>query len=123
MSKTKKPESQANSIAVSTMLMASTLAVTAYAHENPFEFSDLDSGYMIAESSHNEGQKMPDTNVKREGSGKGCNKLADGKCGEGTCGTSSANDCEENLSGSKGNNKLGEGKCGEGACGTQELSK
>ncbi|MGI9227926.1 MAG: hypothetical protein ACR2PU_03950 [Gammaproteobacteria bacterium] len=95
---------------------------TVNAQENPFEIHTLSSGYMVAESEA-KGQEAPDADVPREGSGKGCNKLGSGQCGEGTCGTNAKDDCEENLTGSKGDNSLGEGKCGEGQCGTDAVKK
>jgi uncharacterized low-complexity protein len=59
----------------------------ANAAENPFAMSELSSGYMVADS-------------HMEGGDKG---KAEGKCGEGKCG------------GEKKMEK--EGKCGEGKCG------
>lgn len=79
---------------VSTTFSISTLAA------NPFEITDLQSGYQLADSH------------KKEGEGK----CGEGKCGEGMCG---AEHHKEN--GSKhGEGKCGEGKCGEGMCGAKD---
>ncbi|GJM04649.1 MAG: hypothetical protein DHS20C09_06400 [marine bacterium B5-7] len=64
------------------------------AADNPFNMTDLGSGYMVAE----------------EGS---CgDKKEEGKCGEGKCG-------DKKAEGSCGDKKA-EGKCGEGKCGDKK---
>ncbi len=69
-----------------------TVSGVALADENPFELTDLESGYMLADG----------------------HKGDEGKCGEGKCG-------EEGDEGKCGEGKCGEegdeGKCGEGKCG------
>ena len=88
--------------AIAGVAFVSSLAVTSTAvadADNPFELSDLDSGYMLA--GHHKGDEG------KCGEGKcGDDKGDEGKCGEGKCGE-----------GKCGGEKDGEGKCGEGKCG------
>ena len=78
---------------------AAAVGVTpiANAAENPFALKPLSSGYMVAD--HHEGEKMPD-----------------GKCGTGKCGSNMKKQ------------KAEEGKCGakegkEGSCGADKKAK
>ena len=82
--------------AVGTAFVASMAAsTTAMAADNPFEATELDSGYMLADGHKGKEGKC--------GEGKcGGEKAKEGKCGEGKCG---------------GDKKAHEGKCGEGKCG------
>jgi len=66
---------------------------TAVADDNPFEATDLDSGYMLA----------------------GGDKGEEGKCGEGKCGGDKGE--EGSCGDDKAEGKGEEGKCGEGKCG------
>lgn len=82
--------------------------------ENPFTVSELSTGYMqLAESDQ-----------------PASNKMKDGNCGEGKCGSSMMKGAEEktaegNCAGNKPMPKMGkndknmEGKCGEGKCGAE----
>ena len=81
-------------VAVGAALAASTFsAPAANIESNPFEITNLPSGYMVADA-HGEG------------------KCGEGKCGEGKSDTEGK--CGE---GKCGEDKCGEGKCGEGKCG------
>ena len=82
--------------AFSTALATTSLSMAANvsAEENPFQITNLPGGYMIAEEKA-QGQMPPDADAQREGSGKGCNKLASGQCGEGQCGTNAKDDCAD----------------------------
>jgi len=71
------------------------ISATAVADDNPFDASDLDAGYMLADSHEGE-----------EGEGEG--SCGEGE-GEGSCG-------EGEGEGSCGEGE-GEGSCGEGKCG------
>jgi uncharacterized low-complexity protein len=82
-----KPVAAAVGVAFVSSVVVSTIAV---ADENPFDASDLDAGYMLAE--HGEGE------------GEGSCGEGEGSCGEGE---------GEGSCGEKGD----EGKCGEGKCG------
>ena len=83
--------------AVGAAFVSSLAASSVAAADNPFELTDLDSGYQLADSHEGEEGKC--------GEGKcGGEKGEEGKCGEGKCG------------GEKGE----EGKCGEGKCGGEK---
>ena len=75
-------------------------ANVALADANPFVAVELDSGYALAA------------------------KDAEGKCGEGKCGTDDSADkdtegkCGEGKCGTESADKDTEGKCGEGKCGS-----
>ncbi len=93
--------------------IALTGTAVADADDNPFELSDLDSGYMLAGGHKGEdgscGEKGEDGKCgEHDGEGKG----EDGGCGEkgedGGCGEKGEED-----DGEKGE----DGKCGEGKCG------
>ena len=88
----KKNELKPIAAAIGAALTASVIAMpTANADANPFDMTELSSGYMVADS--HEGKC---------GEGKcGEEKAEEGKCGEGKC----------------GEGKAEEGKCGEGKCG------
>lgn len=94
--------------AVGVAFVSSLVISTAVADDNPFDASDLDTGYMLAES-HGDGG---------EGScGEGSCGEGEGSCGEGSCGEGEGScgegSCGEGSCGEKGD----EGKCGEGKCG------
>ena len=87
----KKYELKPIAAAVGAALTASVIAMpTANADANPFEITELSSGFMVAGD--------------HEGS------CGEGKCGEGKCGEGEGK-AEEG--------KCGEGKCGEGKCGEE----
>ena len=102
--------------AIAGVAFVSSLAVTSTAvadEDNPFELSDLDSGYMLA--GHHKGDEG------KCGEGKcGDDKGDEGKCGEGKCGgdddKGDEGKCGEGKCG--GDDKGEEGKCGEGKCGS-----
>ncbi len=123
--------------AVGAVLATSSFSISAEnAGDNPFQMTELSSGYMVAGK---EGKC---------GEGKcGEGKCGEGKCGEGKCGGNLAvkmmdkngdgsiswtewdhgfasmdanNDGEltaAEINGKSGEGKCGEGKCGEGKCG------
>jgi len=68
------------------------------AANNPFNLTEISTGYMVADQ-------------------------AEGKCGEGKCGEGKAKNKKESEGKSRvakdGDKKSGEGKCGEGKCGGQ----
>ena len=123
-----KPNLIAMSAIVASSAFASQIVV---ANENPFEMTDLSSGYMVA-GNHGKHKKMKKMDTDGSGSiskdefmaysekkfdrkdknGDGeitpdeMRKHKEGKCGEGKCGE-----------GKCGESKSGEGKCGEGKCG------
>ena len=102
----KKYELKPIAAAVGAALTASVIAMPiANADANPFDMTELSSGYMVADG-HEEGK-----------CGEG--KCGEGKCGEGKCGEGKAEEgkCGE---GKCGEGKCGEGKCGEGKCGEGE---
>lgn len=70
--------------AVGVAFISSLAISTAVADDNPFDASDLDTGYMVADS-HGDG-------------GEGSCGEGEGSCGEGSCG--------------EGEGSCGEGKCG-----------
>ena len=97
-----KPLSAAVGVAFVSSMALSGAAIAA---ENPFELSDLDSGYMVAGGDKGEEGKC------------GGDKGEEGKCGgdkgeEGHCG----GDCDDD-DGDDDGDKGEEGKCGEGKCG------
>ena len=98
----KKKELKPIAAAVGAALTASVIAMpTANADANPFEMTELSSGYMVADSEGKCGEG-------KCGEGKcGEEKAEEGKCGEGKCGE-----------GKCGEEKAEEGKCGEGKCGS-----
>ncbi len=87
-----KPVAAAVGIAFVSSLVVSGAAL---ASDNPFDASDLDTGYMLA-GGHG------DKHDKKHEEGK----CGEGKCGEGKCGEKA-----------EAEGKCGEGKCGEGKCG------
>ena len=101
-----KPVAAAVGVAFISSLVFSAVAV---ADENPFDASDLDTGYMLADS-HEGGEGSCG---EGEGScGEGSCGEGEGSCGEGSCGEGSCGEGEGSC-GEKGE----EGKCGEGKCG------
>ena len=93
-------------VAVSAALATSAFAISAVnADENPFQMTELSSGYMVADA-HGAAQEGAAEEEKNEEG-----KCGEGKCGEGKCGgeKSDADTSEEG--------KTEEGKCGEGKCG------
>ncbi|MEZ0150852.1 MAG: hypothetical protein AB9Q18_00985 [Candidatus Reddybacter sp.] len=94
-------------------MVSVALSPVASAASNPFQLSELTSGYEVA-SKHSEGKcgegKCGEGKAKAKAEGK-CGEAkakakakakAEGKCGEGKCGEGKAK---------------AEGKCGEGKCG------
>ena len=95
----KKFELKPIAAAVGAALAVSVIAMpTANADANPFNLTELSSGYMVAE-------------------------MEEGKCGEGKCGEGKADSAAEKMEEGKcgegkcGESKAEEGKCGEGKCG------
>ncbi|MDH3923757.1 MAG: hypothetical protein OET41_04040 [Xanthomonadales bacterium] len=92
-----KPVAAAVGVAFVSSMAVSTSAVAA---DNPFEATDLDSGYMLA----------------------GGEKAEEGKCGEGKCGGEKAEE-GKGGEGKCGGEKAEEGKCGEGKCGGEKAEE
>ena len=104
-----KPIAAALGTTFAVSLVASPIA---NAGENPFNMTELNSGYMVA--GHDAEGKCGEG--KKEGEGKcGEGKAeSEGKCGEGHDGKKAEGACGEKA---KAEGKCGEGKCGEGKCG------
>lgn len=85
---------------------ASVAATSVVAAENPFALKPLSSGYMVAEH-HGE-------------------KDAEGKCGDGKCGSEMKSDRKMDAEGKCGSEMKSEkkteadGKCGTGKCGAEK---
>jgi uncharacterized low-complexity protein len=99
-----KPVAAAVGVAFVSSLAFSAIAI---ADDNPFDTSDLDAGYMLADS-HEGGEGSC-------GEGEGSCGEGEGSCGEGSCGEGEGS-CGEGSCGE------GEGSCGEGSCGEGEGS-
>lgn len=88
-------------------LATATLSPLVSAAENPFQVSELSSGYKVADA--HEG-KCGDSKAEGEGKCGDAKAEGEGKCGdskaegEGKCGESKSDE---------------EGKCGEGKCGAE----
>ena len=106
-----KPIAATVGAAFVTSMIGSTAALAA---DNPFEATELDAGYMVAE--HHKSKK------------------AEGKCGEGKCGGDMKAKDAKHAEGKCGEGKCGgdmkakdakhaEGKCGEGKCGGDKKDK
>jgi uncharacterized low-complexity protein len=102
---------------VGTSIAAGIGATAVSADSNPFEVSELSSGYMnVAEAD------MVDV-VK-----EGVKKVKDGVCGEGKCGGKMAGAAEKAEEGKcagkmEDGAKKAEGKCGEGKCGDKKMGE
>ena len=106
-----KPVAAAVGVAFVSSMTASTLAV---ADDNPFETTELDNGYLLADGHKGEEGKCGEGKCggdKAEEGTCGGEKAEEGKCGEGKCGGEMAEE------GTCGGDKAEEGKCGEGKCG------
>jgi uncharacterized low-complexity protein len=68
------------SLAIGTALLANSLASSAFAADNPFSATELDSGYLLAAADKAEEGKCG------EGKCGGDKDAQEGKCGEGKCG-------------------------------------
>ena len=90
--------------AIGVAFVSSLVVSVAVADDNPFDASDLDAGYMVADS-HGEGEGSCGEGEGSCGEGEGSCGEGEGSCGEG-----------EGSCGEKGE----EGKCGEGKCGGGE---
>jgi uncharacterized low-complexity protein len=102
-----KPVAAAVGVAFVSSMAVSTSAVAA---DNPFEATDLDEGYMVADSHKGEEGKCGEGKCggeKGEEGKCGEEKGEEGKCGEGKC----------------GGEKAEEGKCGEGKCGGEKAEE
>ena len=119
-----KPEKQNKlkpvASALATVITSSmALGAVSTASANPFQVTDLGSGYMqLAEGSCGEG-KCGAKKDKAEGGCGGAKGESEGSCGEGKCGAKK-DKAEGNCGGAKGKS---EGSCGgakdnaEGSCG------
>ena len=100
-----KPELNPLVVAVSAALATCAFGISAAnADENPFQMTELSSGYMVADAH----------GATEEG------KTEEGKCGEGKCGEGKCGGQETDKDGAEDaaeEGKTEEGKCGEGKCG------
>lgn len=112
-----KTRRNALSLALGTTALVGTLAAApiAAAEANPFTFSDLGNGYMVADQEGGKAKK-------------------DGSCGESKCGDKKANKAKKSKDGSCGESKCGDkkankakkskdGSCGESKCGDKKADK
>jgi uncharacterized low-complexity protein len=113
----KKTNKTPLAIAVGGTLLSGLASTTVSAESNssidanPFEISELSSGYMLT--------------AKSDSDKKGSKNMKDGSCGEGKCGSSMMKGSEEKTAEGKcagdkpmpSMKKGAEGKCGEGKCG------
>jgi uncharacterized low-complexity protein len=94
------------------------IAPLASAAENPFVLKPLASGYMVADS-HEGGEKMKDGKCGTGKCGSSMKKKAEEKAKEGSCGADKAKEgaCSADKKAKEGNcsaEKAQEGKCGSG---------
>ncbi|KJS04154.1 MAG: hypothetical protein VR73_15105 [Gammaproteobacteria bacterium BRH_c0] len=112
-----KPLASAAGAAFVASLAMSSLALAA---ENPFQASELSSGYQVAQAEKDGEGKCGEGKCGEGKCGEGMGAEGDakaaceGKCGEGKCGEEK---CSEH-----GDKARGEGKCGEGKCGADEAN-
>ena len=93
-------------VAVGTSIVAGFSSTAAVAIDNPFEVTELSSGYM----------SMAEADSDQEGGVK----AKDGSCGEGKCGNKKGDAEEKGKEGSCGDKKMEEGKSMEGKCGDKK---
>lgn len=102
---------KAYTLALGGAVIAAVTMTPATAAENPFALKPLASGYMVADN-HD-----------------GAEKMQDGKCGSGKCGSSMKKKKEKAKEGSCGGEKAKEGSCGgekkakEGNCGGEKTKE
>ncbi len=115
-----KPVAAAVGVAFVSSLVFS---VTAVADDNPFDATDLDAGYMLADG-HEKGEEGSCGEGEGScGEGEGSCGEGEGSCGEGegSCGEGEGSCGEGEGSCGEGEGSCGEkgedGKCGEGKCG------
>jgi len=94
----------------------------ASSQSNPFEMTELSSGYQIVVASKEGDKKGAEGKCgnMKEGDKKGADgkKDAEGKCGEGKCGTNkSTKAAKKTEKKADKKSKTTEGKCGQGKCG------
>lgn len=99
---------------VGTSIVAGLGSTAVSADSNPFEVSELSSGYM----------NMAEADVVE----KGAKMAKDGVCGEGKCGGKMSGAAEKAKEGKcagkmEDESKSTEGKCGEGKCGDNKKEK
>jgi len=111
--------------AIGAAVVSSTLSLSAIA-ANPFQATDLSSGYQLADGHGKSGEGKCGEGKCGEGKDAG-SKDAEGKCGEGKCGEGKCGEgkcgegmCGANMEEEGSDKKPGEGKCGEGKCGGQK---
>ena len=96
----------------STFVATLGLSSVAYADTNLFTANELEGGYQLAaadaEGKCGEGKCGSETESKD----------SEGKCGEGKCGADTENKDSEGKCGTDTEEKDSEGKCGEGKCGS-----
>lgn len=88
----------------------------AFAGENPFQVTQLGTGYNLAAKAEGEGK----CGEGKCGEGKAAMKAEEGKCGEGKAAMKAGEGkCGEGKAAAAktAEGKCGEGKCGEGKCG------
>ena len=123
-------KSNSSLIAVSAIVAASTFASqSAVSEENPFEMTELSSGYMVADS-HGKycKKKMKKMDINDDGSvskeefmSHAEKKFAKkDKNGDGVLTEDEMKRMKKHGEGKCGEGKCGEGKCGEGKCGEKK---
>lgn len=110
-----KTRRNALSLAIGTTALVGSLAATpnASAEANPFAFSDLGNGYMVADAEGSKAKKDGSCGESKCGdkkASKKAKKSKDGSCGESKCGDKKANKPKKSKDGSCGESKCGDKK-------------
>ena len=129
----KKPEIKPIAAAIGTVFVTSALyAVPASADENPFQMTELSSGYMVAEEHKGKRsckiKKMKKMDTDGDGAVSKDEFMAHAekkfakkdKNGDGVISAEEMKQMKKHKEGKCGEGKCGEGKCGEGKCGEKK---
>ena len=129
----KKPEIKPIAVAIGTVFVTSALLTTpASADENPFQMTELSSGYMVADGHKGKRSCKIKKLKKMDTDGDGAvskdefmahaeKKFAKkDKNGDGVISAEEMKQMKKHKEGKCGEGKCGEGKCGEGKCGEKK---
>jgi len=114
-----KTRKNALSLAIGTTALVGSLSAVSIvsANANPFSFSDLGNGYMVADHGGAKSKKDGSCGESKCGddkANKATKKSKDGSCGESKCGDDKAK---------KAPKKSKDGSCGESKCGDKKSDK